>query len=121
MKNNDSRKKRIVCLIFSLLSVTACFFLLSLTLASVLHANTSSPPAAPETAEYVQASQFESKYVVASYKNKVAVYSNGSIEPTEVFDIYISSLPEADRDLLVKGIEVDSDDELYKMIEDFTS
>ncbi len=60
-------------------------------------------------------------YTVKEYDGKVAVYKNNDTVPSTVFDAYTSLLPEQDRELLKQGIRVKTDEELQKVIEDFTS
>lgn len=59
-------------------------------------------------------------YTVKDYQGKVAVFKNRG-ELQEVFDTEVSGLPEMDQQSLRDGIEVYSQAELDRLIEDFTS
>lgn len=60
-------------------------------------------------------------YKVAEYQGKIAVFKNEENIPIEVYESYISVLPQHDRELLKDGIKVTSTEELQKVIEDYTS
>lgn len=60
-------------------------------------------------------------YTVTEYQGKIAVFKNADTIPIDVYDSYISHLPEHDRQLLKKGIRTESTQELQKIIEDYTS
>ncbi len=63
----------------------------------------------------------KSYYTVAEYQGKIAVFKNGGSIPFEIYDSYVETLPDHDRELLKNGIRADSTDELQKIIEDYTS
>lgn len=60
-------------------------------------------------------------YTLKEYKNKIAVFEGASGTPTEVFDVYVDSLPVVDQKSIKKGIHADTKEELQTLIEDFTS
>ena len=60
-------------------------------------------------------------YTIKEYDGKIAVYKNDENKPMEVYESYVSLLPEADRQKLQNGITVDNTTELQKIIEDYTS
>lgn len=60
-------------------------------------------------------------YTVTEYQGKVAVFKNTDTIPLDVYNTYVSHLPEHDRLLLKEGIRADSPGELQKIIEDYTS
>lgn len=60
-------------------------------------------------------------YTVSEYEGKVAVFKNSDKVPFEVYESYVSLLPESDRERLKKGIRTESTEELQKIIEDYTS
>lgn len=62
-----------------------------------------------------------SRYTVEEYQGKIAVFKDGEAVPYEIFDTYVAVLPEHDRQLLKDGINVSSETELQKIIEDYTS
>ena len=56
--------------------------------------------------------------VLKSYKNTVALYENGIKK--EIFEqIVLNSLPEKDKIDLKKGIIIETEDELLRILEDF--
>lgn len=82
------------------------------------------PQAAMEAASGISAaaSQIQKpKYLLSSYQGKLAVYIIGKKEPELIFDRYLHYLPDVDRVLLEKGIEVTEYSELLQLIEDYTS
>lgn len=72
---------------------------------------------AAESAKYAS-TDAKPMYTVKEYGGKVAVYTDDSREPTEVYDIYVHLLPENDIELLRKGISVQDDYDLRKILED---
>ena len=59
------------------------------------------------------------EYTVKSYEGKIGIFSeNGTL--LQVIDVYIKTLPKADRSLLEKGILVRDEAELRSIIEDYT-
>ena len=61
------------------------------------------------------------RYIIGVYDEKVAVFTQGDAVPIEIYDVYISTLPERDQKTLEKGIEVKGKIELRRLIEDYTS
>ena len=49
------------------------------------------------------------------------MFRTGETNPSAVYDVYTSTLPDMDRDALAQGIMVESQEELNRLIEDFTS
>ncbi len=68
-----------------------------------------------------QMAKTQSYYVVKDYNGKIAVFENGEHVPKTIFESYTSLLPEHDRILLINGIRAETEEELQKIIEDFTS
>ena len=60
----------------------------------------------------------ETMYVVSDYGGKVAVFEENSSEPLVVYDIYTHLLPENDIEILRKGIEISSLQQLQNCLED---
>ena len=76
------------------------------------------------------------KYIMRDYNGRIAVlgktcrevdqffyealYHLGEDEPQEVFDVFTSSLPRGEAERVYKGITVEGDEALQKLIEDFT-
>lgn len=62
------------------------------------------------------------KYIVREHLGMVAVFDGANdTEPIKTSDTPVWTLPKADRDELVEGIAVNSDDELARLLEDFYS
>ena len=61
------------------------------------------------------------EYTVKEYNGKIAVFENDNTKPENVYDSYISVLPEKDRQRLKYGITVDNEKDLQRIIEDYTS
>ena len=54
------------------------------------------------------------------YNGRIAVFVYSEDEPQEVFDVFTSSLPRGEAERVYKGITVEGDEALQKLIEDFT-
>ena len=63
----------------------------------------------------------ETEYTIADYKGRIAVFEKGMATPIDVYDIFTSSMPEPDRIMLKKGIEIKNESELEEYLADFTS
>lgn len=63
----------------------------------------------------------EDYYTLSEYKGKIAVFKNQESVPIEIYDVYVTTLPQHDRILLEKGIHIETSEELQKLIEDYTS
>ena len=57
--------------------------------------------------------------VLSVYDRKVALFENSDQDPKQVYDIYIDSLPEKDRENLIQGIKIESESQLAQLLEDF--
>ena len=55
------------------------------------------------------------------FRGYLALYDRGASEPKQIFPCQVSSLPDADRQALEKGIPVRSEEELQRLLEDFLS
>lgn len=60
------------------------------------------------------------KYIMRDYNGRIAVFIYGEDKPQEVFDVFTSSLPRGEAERIYKGITVEGDEALQKLIEDFT-
>ena len=63
----------------------------------------------------------EDYYTLSEYKGKIAVFRNQENIPIDIYDVYVSTLPQHDRTLLEKGIHIETPEELQRLIEDYTS
>ena len=62
-----------------------------------------------------------SKYVLREYEGRIGIFEGDGIVPTEVLNVYVFTLPAADRNALDIGITVYGTDALCALIEDFTA
>lgn len=62
----------------------------------------------------------ENYYTVSEYQGKIAVFKNKDKIPFEIYESYVETFPEHDRELLKKGIRVETAEDLQKVIEDYT-
>ena len=60
-------------------------------------------------------------YLIGIHKGNIALWKGQDAEPYRVFPYKASNLPAADQKLLEKGIPIDSDSELAKLLEDYLS
>lgn len=60
-------------------------------------------------------------FLLGIHNGNVALWKDNDPKPLRVFSYPASSLPEADRRLLEKGIHIDSLGELTRLIEDYFS
>ena len=60
------------------------------------------------------------RYIMRDYNGRIAVFVYGEDEPQEIFDVFTSSLPRGEAERVYKGITVEGDEALQKLIEDFT-
>lgn len=60
-------------------------------------------------------------FLLGVYKGKIALWKKGEAEPVKVFPYSAALLPAKDRQLLEKGLEFDSLEELTKFAEDYLS
>lgn len=72
----------------------------------------------PKENKYIQKNDY---YTIAEYQGKIAVFINEEPIPIDIYETYVYSLPEHDREALSKGIRVENVEELQKIIEDYTS
>ena len=69
-----------------------------------------------------QAQVYENEeYIISVYDGKIAVFTQSDKLPIEVYDVYVSTLPEKDQKALQKGIKVEGKIKLKYLIEDYTS
>lgn len=60
-------------------------------------------------------------FLLGIYEGKIALWQDNKEDPVQVFPYQASMLPEADQQMLRRGIHVDSIRELYRLIEDYFS
>ena len=71
------------------------------------------PPESEDTSHY--------PYLLREYEGKLAVFTDDLVEPDMVFDVYVKTLPEFDREQLKTGVRVETYDKLVNLIEDYIS
>lgn len=60
------------------------------------------------------------KFIIGAFENYICIYyGDGTIK--EITQTNISSLPQEEQELIKKGIEVESEEELLKYLQDYTS
>ena len=64
------------------------------------------------------ASADSARFILREYGGKVALFCDGEEEPTAVYQTQIGGFYPADRELLEKGICLNSREELRRLIED---
>lgn len=60
-------------------------------------------------------------YTFSQYKGRLALYERGFAMPVEIYDVYLDTFPEEDQERILTGIPAESDAEIQKIIEDYTS
>ncbi len=60
-------------------------------------------------------------FIIKEYNGSVAVFKNGKDLPFKTTETMVADLPTADRELLKKGINVASTEELSRILEDYCS
>ncbi len=63
----------------------------------------------------------EEIYWLREFEKKLAVFPAGSDKPSYISEVYVSTLPKADRKKLAEGIEVSGQKELNRLLEDYCS
>lgn len=58
-------------------------------------------------------------YILKDHGGKLAVFAPEGSEPLQVYDVYTHLLPESDVAALQKGIPVESEERLDRLLEDF--
>ncbi|WP_394962747.1 BofC C-terminal domain-containing protein [Candidatus Allofournierella excrementigallinarum] len=64
-------------------------------------------------------SAFAAPYILKDHGGRLAVFASEGGEPLQVYDVYIHLLPEGDVAALQKGIPVESEERLDRLLEDF--
>lgn len=60
-------------------------------------------------------------YLVKNYNGKIAVFEKGQNKPFKITSVNIDDLPDADKKILAKGIEAESQKQLSTILEDYCS
>lgn len=75
----------------------------------------------PVTMEKQQIPKEDYAYLLKEHKGKLAVFFPGEKQPREIFEVYISTLPEYDQQQLGEGLPVKDYEELLRRLEDYSS
>ena len=79
----------------------------------------------PSAEEEKQKSYLESSpntiFVFSEYQGNIAVFEKDNPLPVKITDVQIVDLPREDRELLKKGIKVNTKEELSNILEDYCS
>ena len=123
IKGDDKMKK--------LVTVTGCFMFICIMITSVIlpsmpRAEATENNIDADTQSVAQSSEEQSEqenltFIIKEYEGKVAVFKGQASEPLFISDVSINSLPLTDKEILEKGIEVTSERELNRLIEDYCS
>lgn len=105
-----------------LMAITGSILLICIIITAIYAPKGTALP--PEESRQVSEVSQESRaegYRLSVYQRKVAAFENGREYPVYISDVYVNSLPETDRQLLEKGIEVPDRKALNRLIEDYCS
>lgn len=65
--------------------------------------------------------EVQAQYTFSQYQGRLALYERGFSMPVEIFDVYLDAFPEEEQLRLTEGIRAETDTEIQKIIEDYTS
>jgi|GEM_PF-430540 len=74
------------------------------------------PPPAPQPESSAAA-----VYILGEWEGKLAVFLPGKENPSQIYEVYITTLPSAEQERLQAGVPVGSEEELDRLLEDYTS
>ncbi|MDD2362182.1 MAG: hypothetical protein PHH84_04400 [Oscillospiraceae bacterium] len=60
-------------------------------------------------------------YMIGSWEDKLAVFAPPDTAPYQVYDVYLSTLPEEEQQRIKNGIQVFDESTLTALLEDYTS
>ena len=104
-----------------LMAITGSILLICIVITAVYAPQgTAVPPAQEEMSQVSQTGTAE-KYRLSVFERKVAAFENGKEYPIYIGDVYVNSLPEADRQALENGIAAADRKTLNRLIEDYCS
>ncbi len=67
------------------------------------------------------AHESDEKLLLKVFDGKLALFVGDGRYPSEIYDLLVRTLPEEDQTKLETGIEISSDEELKRLLEDFLS
>lgn len=59
-------------------------------------------------------------YVIAEHNGRIGIFNSSRTTVFEVLDVYVDYLPDVDKQYLMNGIEIYTNDELLSIIADYT-
>lgn len=59
-------------------------------------------------------------YTIGAWQGQVAVFEGNKTYPRQVFEVFVSALPEELRHQVLAGVPAQTEDELSVLLEDFT-
>ncbi|MEE1125072.1 MAG: hypothetical protein U0L18_03945 [Acutalibacteraceae bacterium] len=101
-------------------SLAFLFFIFTAMIATLFSCNRNNSIPNTVPTEIQQATNYQT-YIVREYNGLVAVFYNDTDKPVKVTDRYISALPKQDIISLKQGIQVYSEEDLRKLLEDLCS
>lgn len=60
-------------------------------------------------------------FILGSHNGYIALWKDGNPEPAEIYPYRTAALPEADQDALNQGIEIENQESLLRLLEDYFS
>lgn len=103
-------------------SFTAMASITAILLNRPLSLTTQEVPSTMQESRIVSESvSLEYKYIVKEYEGKIGVFLYGEESPMRVYQVPVEQLPEYDVLQLKKGIRIANDEELFQIIEDYTT
>lgn len=105
------QKTLLRCILISLCA------LVILSLSAFFSLNAGEAPAAAEKTNETVAP----KYTFSQYQGQLALYERGFAMPVEIYDVYLEMLPQEEQQKIITGIPAQTDEEIQKIIEDYTS
>ncbi len=88
---------------------------------NILYNSTANVPSSQGSSEINAMASKTDVYTVKEYEGEIGVFHNEETAPYRRLDVNVSSLPEADQELLKEGIKVYSTEKLKSIIEDYES
>ncbi len=64
--------------------------------------------------------RFKPQYVIATWEGRVAVFEGEDAYPMQVYDTFVSTLPQELQENLQQGIPAENDSRLSVLLEDYT-
>lgn len=88
---------------------------------NIIYNSTANVPSSQESSEINVMASRADVYTLKEYNGVIGVFYNEEISPYQEIDVDVSTLPEADQELLKDGIKIYSKEELNNRIEDYES